>query len=119
MERKEAYEQIKKLGLQEVCKKMYGKNFTQCKTTELEETIHKAKIKAKIKVNNKINYINAVQPTTKTCKTNKNTLKYMAASGARTIRDLVKIANDQNIQKEDIVTVMKEVDQYLIIYYRN
>ena len=52
-------------------------------------------------------------------KTNKNTLKYMSASGARTMRDLVKIANDQNIQKEDIVTVMKEVDQYLIIYYRN
>ena len=43
-------------------------------------------------------------------KTNKNTLKYMTASGARTIRNLVKIANDQNIQKEDIVTVMKEVD---------
>ena len=43
----------------------------------------------------------------------------MAASGARTIRDLVKIANDQNIQKEDIVTIMKEADQYLIIYYRN
>ena len=52
-------------------------------------------------------------------KTNKNTLKYMTASGARTIRDLVKIANDQNIQKEDIVTIMKEADQYLIIYYRN
>lgn len=52
-------------------------------------------------------------------KTNKNTLKYMSASGARTIRDLVKIANDQNIQREDIVTIMKEADQYLIIYYRN
>lgn len=36
MERKEAYEQIKKLGLQEECKKKYGKNFTQCKTSELE-----------------------------------------------------------------------------------
>ena len=52
-------------------------------------------------------------------KTNKNTLKYMSASGARTLRDLVKIANDQNIQKENIVTIMKEADQYLIIYYRN
>lgn len=52
-------------------------------------------------------------------KTNKNTLKYMSASGARTIRDLVKIANDQNIQREDVVTIMKEADQYLIIYYRN
>ena len=39
MERKEAYEQIKKLGLQEMCKKMYSKNFTQCKTSELEHII--------------------------------------------------------------------------------
>ena len=30
MERKEAYEQIKKLGLQEKCKIQFGKNFTQC-----------------------------------------------------------------------------------------
>ena len=34
MERKEAYEQIKKSGLQEECKKKFGKNFTQCKTSE-------------------------------------------------------------------------------------
>ena len=40
MERKEAYEQIKKLGLQEECKKQFGKNFTQCKTNELEEIIN-------------------------------------------------------------------------------
>ena len=48
MERKEAYEQIKKLGLQEECKKQFGKNFTQCKTNELEDIInaYKAKIKA-------------------------------------------------------------------------
>ena len=48
MERKEAYEQIKKLGLQEECKKQFGKNFTQCKTSELEKIIKvdKAKIKA-------------------------------------------------------------------------
>ena len=45
MERKEAYEQIKKLGLQEECKKKYGKNFTQCKTNELEVIISAAKKK--------------------------------------------------------------------------
>ena len=52
MERKEAYEQIKKLGLQEECKKLFGKNFTQCKTNELEDIINakKAKIKAPAKV---------------------------------------------------------------------
>ena len=44
MERKEAYEQIKKLGLQEECKKKYGKNFTQCKTGELEAVIKTAKV---------------------------------------------------------------------------
>ena len=39
MERKEAYEQIKKFGLQEMRQKMYSKNFTQCKTSELEHII--------------------------------------------------------------------------------
>ena len=52
MERKEAYEQIKKLGLQEECKKLFGKNFTQCKTNELEDIINtkKAKIRTPAKV---------------------------------------------------------------------
>ena len=44
MERKEAYEQIKKLGLQGECQKKYGKNFTQCKTNELEAVIKSAKV---------------------------------------------------------------------------
>ena len=50
MERKEAYEQIKKLGLQEMCKKMYSKNFTQCKTSELEVIIRVAKVGVGTKV---------------------------------------------------------------------
>ena len=45
MERKEAYEQIKKLGLQEECKKQFGKNFTQCKTSELEYLIDRFLVK--------------------------------------------------------------------------
>ena len=51
MERKEAYEQIKKLGLQGECKKKFGKNFTQCKTSELEAVIKAAKagVGAKVK----------------------------------------------------------------------
>ena len=50
MERKEAYEQIKKLGLQEECKKKFGKNFTQCKTSELEAVIKAAKVRVETKV---------------------------------------------------------------------
>ena len=50
MERKEAYEQIKKLGLQEECKKKFGKNFTQCKTSELEAVIKAFKVGVGTKV---------------------------------------------------------------------
>ena len=50
MERKEAYEQIKKLGLQEECKKQFGKNFTQCKTSELEVVIKANKVEDGTKV---------------------------------------------------------------------
>ena len=50
MERKETYEQIKKLGLQEECKKKFGKNFTQCKTSELEVIIRVAKVGVGTKV---------------------------------------------------------------------
>ena len=50
MERKEAYEQIKKFGLQEMCKKQFGKNFTQCKTSELEVIIRVAKVGVGTKV---------------------------------------------------------------------
>ena len=49
MERKEAYEQIKKLGLQEKCKVQFGKNFTQCKTNELEYIIDRFNKKIKLK----------------------------------------------------------------------
>ena len=50
MERKEAYEQIKKLGLQEECKKQFGKNFTQCKTNELEAIIKAFEVGTKVKI---------------------------------------------------------------------
>ena len=65
MERKEAYEQIKKLGLQEKCKVQFGKNFTQCKTNELEyiiDSFNKNKVKAVTEV---ITEVKPVEATTK------------------------------------------------------
>ena len=44
MERKKVYELIKKLGLQEECKKKYGKNFTQCSTDSLIKLINVKKV---------------------------------------------------------------------------
>lgn len=35
MSRMEVYDEIKKLGLQDACRKKFGKNFTMCKTTDL------------------------------------------------------------------------------------
>ena len=43
MDRKEAYAQIKKLGLAEDVKKKFGKNFTQVSTNELVAMIEGAK----------------------------------------------------------------------------
>ena len=66
MERKEDYEQIKKLGLQEECKRQFGKNFTQCKTNELEyiiDSFNKNKVKAVTEV------ATEVKPTKATTKT--------------------------------------------------
>ena len=106
MERKEAYEQIKKLGLQEVCKKMYGKNFTQCKTNELEKIINKAKVKVEVKVNNKTNTISVVtKPTIKTCDTNKDTLN----NSKRPFDKLLNILRDRHILLEsDIKMILGE-----------
>lgn len=41
MSRAEAYAKIKELGLQDECKKSFGKNFTQCGTADLEALIAK------------------------------------------------------------------------------
>lgn len=108
MERKEAYEQIKKLGLQEVCKKMYGKNFTQCKTNELEKIINKAKARVgvEVKVNNKTNTISVVtKPTIKTCDINKDTLN----NSKRPFDKLLNILRDRHILLEsDIKMILGE-----------
>ena len=50
MDRKEAYAQIKKLGLAEDVKKKFGKNFTQVSTNELVAMIEGAKKPAAKKV---------------------------------------------------------------------
>ena len=67
MERKEAYEQIKKLGLQEECKRRFGKNFTQCKTNELEYIIdrfNKNKVKAITEVATEVKPVEATTKVT-------------------------------------------------------
>lgn len=45
MSRAEAYNEVKRLGLQDKCKQVYGKNFTQCGTADLIALIEKAEAK--------------------------------------------------------------------------
>lgn len=82
MERKEAYEQIKKLGLQEKCKVQFGKNFTQCKTNELEYIIdqfNKTKIKVVTEVGTEVKPVEATTKTTaKTEEPNNSFYKLLA-----------------------------------------
>lgn len=35
-----------------------------------------------------------------------------------TIRGIVRQANEENIKKEDIVTILKDRDQFILIYYK-
>ena len=82
MERKEAYEQIKKLGLQEKCKVQFGKNFTQCKTNELEYIIdrfNKNKVKAVTEVATEVKPVEATtKVTAKTEEPNDSFYKFLA-----------------------------------------
>lgn len=43
--------------------------------------------------------------------------KIMTAVAALTIRELVNIANEYGIKKEDVVTIVKDNGQYVLIHY--
>lgn len=45
------------------------------------------------------------------------TNKVMMAIVASNIRGIVQLANDLNIQREDIVSLNKEGTEYILVYY--
>lgn len=44
--------------------------------------------------------------------------KVMLAIAAKNMRDLVSKANKEGIQREDIVSISPEGDQFVLTYYR-
>lgn len=42
---------------------------------------------------------------------------YLTALPATTIRDLIDQVNSADIQKEDIVTILKENETFILLYY--
>lgn len=43
--------------------------------------------------------------------------KVMTATEAHTIRELVDLANEYNIAREDIITILPSREGYMMIYY--
>ena len=42
----------------------------------------------------------------------------MTAMAANTIREIVIIANEKRIKREDIVSLLKENGQFVLVYYK-
>lgn len=42
----------------------------------------------------------------------------MTAMAVNTIREIVKTANEEGIKREDIVSLLKENDQFVLVYYK-
>ena len=57
---------------------------------------------------------------TKTIKAKKNDYpnKIMTAIMDNTLRGIVRISNELNIKREDIVSLLKENGQFVLIYYK-
>lgn len=42
----------------------------------------------------------------------------MTALAANTIREVVRLANGEGIERDDIVSLLKENGQFVLVYYR-
>lgn len=42
----------------------------------------------------------------------------MTAMAANTIREIVRTANEEEIKREDIVSLLKENGQFVLVYYK-
>lgn len=47
-----------------------------------------------------------------------NTGQYLTAISSMTLRGLIKSANECGITRERLVTVLKEEDTFILLYYR-
>lgn len=51
-------------------------------------------------------------------KTRVEVKQIMTAVAANTIREIVRIANEEEIKRDNIVTLLKENGQFVLIYYK-
>lgn len=96
-DRPAAYAKIKQLGLQDACKAKYGKNFTQCSTSDLEVLIAGASPKVEPKVE---------APAVKAAPTIGNTAVIISNAGSakpRVVKVVMETVNVSSKEAKDIV----------------
>lgn len=99
-DRPAAYAKIKQLGLQDACKAKYGKNFTQCSTSDLEALIAGASPKVEPKVE---------APAVKAAPTIGNTAVIISNAGSAKPRVMKVVMETVNVSLEEARAIVEGV----------
>ena len=99
-DRPAAYAKIKQLGLQDACKAKYGKNFTQCSTSDLEALIAGASPKVEPKVE---------APAVKTAPTIGNTDVIISNAGSAKPRVMKVVMETVNVSLKEARAIVEGV----------
>lgn len=99
-DRPAAYAKIKQLGLQDACKAKYGKNFTQCSTSDLEALIAGASPKVEPKVE---------APAVKAAPTIGNTAVIISNAGSAIHRVMKVVMETVNVSLKEARAIVEGV----------
>lgn len=99
-DRPAAYAKIKQLGLQDACKDKYGKNFTQCSTSDLEALIAGASPKVEPKVE---------APAVKAAPTIGNTAVIISNAGSAKPRVMKVVMETVNVSLKEARAIVEGV----------
>lgn len=99
-DRPAAYAKIKQLGLQDACKAKYGKNFTQCSTSDLEALIAGASPKVEPKVE---------APAVEAAPTIGNTAVIISNAGSANPRVMKVVMETVNVSLEEARAIVEGV----------
>lgn len=105
MSRMEVYDEIKKLGLQDACRKKFGKNFTMCKTADLIELIQSSKAS-----NSKTEKEEVSTPVESTSNCNKCVDTVARAAIIRLVEILTDDDSIYESEKLEILEILKNED---------
>lgn len=99
-DRPAAYAKIKQLGLQDACKAKYGKNFTQCSTSDLEALIAGVSPKVEPKVE---------APAVKAAPTIGNTAVIISNAGSDNLRVMKVVMETVNVSLKEARAIVEGI----------